>query len=396
MPIQSVIPPIMQSEAITPRRQSIAAHVVLALFFYSTLLAPAAPINKIVFLVLAIWVAFDMIFSIRLMLLPTLTPFILFMIITYGLFLSFITWSEQAIAIQYFTSVFVLFIFYFVHRHRIQLDDVVVTASLLIIGATALFWMSIFWPDMPFASHVYNFFNVYNFSAAVDREFFEGGVTFTLQLGTAPFLFIGLCVVWLRYLSPKRRALDLPFSVLIISAILVSGLRGLVVISSVFLITIALHRARWPVRLLLISILFAAALTVSPALSESMIFNPEEGSNAGKIGHLNSFIEDMTISSSLFGRGLGNYYFSSGAGGYKSYTELSPIDLMRYVGIPMAMAYFILIIFPSKRLSTYAVHTFYYILAISLYIVLSITNPVMINSYGMLVVVWYWSKLNWR
>lgn len=370
--------------------------MILALFFYATLLFPAAPVNKILFLVLAIWLLSDLIFTQRLKTVPTLAPLRLLTILGYGLTLSFLTWSDHAIAIQYFSSALILFLFYFIHKYRVQLDGIVVTSSLLIIVATVLFWMSISWPGMPFASIVYNFFDAYNFSAAVEREFFEHSSTFTLQLGTSPFLFIGLCVVWLRYWSPKRRGLDLLLSVLFFAFILLSGLRGLVIISSIFLIVVTLHHQRWPVRLILISILMATALAVLPMLSASMVFNTQEVSNAGKIGHLYSFFDNLTATSSIFGRGLGNYYYSSGAGGFKAYTELSPIDLMRYVGIPMAFAYFISIIFPSKSIILYRGHIFSYILAIGLYLLLSITNPVLINSYGMLVVLWYWSKLNWR
>lgn len=394
--MQHVIATDLPRAAGASPRPSTAARWIVSLFFYATLLAPAAPINKVVFLALVAWLAFDMIFAKRPLRLPTLVPFSILAIFAYGLLVSLVTWSEQAIALQYFTSALVLFVFYFVYWHRIQLDALVESASMLLIAATAVFWASIFWPEMPFGSAIYDFFDTYNFSSAVDREFFEGGMTFTLQLGTTPFLFVGLCVVWLRYWSPARRKTDFLFALLILAAIAASGLRGLVVVSSAFLVIVVFQRARWPARLILIALLSAAAFAAYLALADSLLFSAEEVSNATKLGHFKSFIDDMTIGSFLFGRGLGSYYFSMGSSAYRSYTELSPVDMMRYVGVPLTAIMYIRIMVPSNRLTAYAGDGLMHLVAMGLYVVLSLTNPVMLNSYGMLIVVWYWSKLHWR
>jgi hypothetical protein len=77
----------------------------------------------------------------------------------------------------------------------------------------------------------------------------------------------------------------------------------------------------------------------------------------------------------------------------KSYTELTPIDMCRYVGVPLTLVLYSALIMPLPGLWRYTRRGGAYFIAMLLYTALSMTNPVMFNSYGMLIIVWYWHSL---
>jgi hypothetical protein len=76
-----------------------------------------------------------------------------------------------------------------------------------------------------------------------------------------------------------------------------------------------------------------------------------------------------------------------------AHTEITPLDMARYFGVVLATLLYFTIVFPTLRLKRYGGRNRIWLIAFLLYLVLSATNPVMFNSYGMLVVLWYWSKL---
>ena len=89
----------------------------------------------------------------------------------------------MAIAVQLLTSTLVLFLVYFIVAHDIDMDKLSEQAAGPLLVCTALFWASLVTPDLPLSTEIHDFLTTYNFSAASDREFFDGGTTFTLQLG---------------------------------------------------------------------------------------------------------------------------------------------------------------------------------------------------------------------
>ena len=359
-----------------------------------TLLAPAAGLNKVPFVLIFAWMLADALRRPGQAPFPGVAPGVICAVFFYGFSLSLTTQSDHAIAFQFLTSVFILFMVNFVLRHGIDMDRASEQASGVLVVGTVLFWASIFMPELPYAATIYHFFLDYNFSAAGDRDFFEGGATFTLQLGTAPFLFVGFCIVSLRLLSEARRPFDLPWLLLLYATILTSGLRALIAIATLFLGILLVLRMRRVMRVVTLFALAAAAATLWLfVLRDSMVFSTEEVSNSVKIGHFTSFVDGLSIASTLFGRGLANFYYSTGSSALKAYTELTPIDLMRYFGIPLTLVVYFLLAFPVRGAKYFSGPHMGPTVAFALYLLMSMTNPVMFNSYGMIVVVWYWSTI---
>ena len=101
----------------------------------------------------------------------------------------------------------------------------------------------------------------------------------------------------------------------------------------------------------------------------------------------------MNFFNFFLGEGLASYYYSEGSGALKAYTEVTPLDMLRYFGFILTPILYLFLLFPSKRVRAYFGENFLFFVVFFMYVVNSMTNPTMFNSYGFLIVLWYWSKV---
>ena len=121
------------------------------------------------------------------------------------------------------------------------------------------------------------------------------------------------------------------------------------------------------------------------------LFNSNESGNSIKLKSAGSFIEWANGFHLLYGNGLASYFYSSGRGYAVAQTEITVLDNIRYFGIFGALALYFYIFFPKKGIKFKEFYIPFIIML--LYTLMSITNPVLFNSYGSLVVLWYWSSI---
>jgi hypothetical protein len=369
-----------------------AARRLLLVFMLTTVLVPTTILNKILFVMLMSW-------TLRLMVLsPGLRPrlsgpaFCAVVIFLYGLLLCLPAHNDNVLAIQFFLSTFVLLLIHFIDHFGIDMDRAAETCGRAILLATAVYWILALNPDLPYAAETLKWFDGVSQSASSERDYLEDP-TLTLALGSAPFLFVPWCIVVSR-LFRTWRMVDIAWLLAYGAAITVSGARGIIAVALAFLAIGAIWLTSPRTRIIVILALTAALVIGVPVLlTTTSLFSSDEVSNAAKIGHFKSFVEALDLRGAVFGNGLGSYYFSSGSGYITPHTELTPVDLARYVGIPLAIAFYGLLLLPRNRLSAYRGEHLLFCLGFFLYLVLSVTNPVLINSYGMLAVLWYWAKL---
>lgn len=374
-------------------RGSRGAHWLFGAFFACTLAIPAAPVNKGLFALLGLWLLWDHYRRVPHGF-PSLAPMTILGVFLYGFALALINRVDMPVAVQFLFATFVLPLVYFVSAHEIDMDRLAVRGSYLLVACTALFWTTLLVPDLPFAATLNTLLVDYNMSSASDRNFFEGGATFTLQLGTAPFLFVGFCVLGMRFITPDRRKGDKYGLLLILAAILVSGQRALIGITLLYMAYLWLTATRPRHRWLVVTALALAIIGLwAMVFADSQVFSSGEESNQVKLGHFQSYLDDLSLASALFGRGLANFYYSSGSHAMKAYTELTPVDLCRYVGIPLTLVVYASLLLPLRGLWRVTRHSWGYSVAMLLFTALSMTNPVMFNSYGLIVVIWYWCSL---
>ncbi len=138
-------------------------------------------------------------------------------------------------------------------------------------------------------------------------------------------------------------------------------------------------------------------LLMFPSLWD-LIMNRHEASNVIKFGYLSSYADyfDGHILSLIFGQGIGGSFFAYGLQRFMNVTELTYLELIRIWGIPIAFLFGVILIWPlvmeikAKKLS----HLFIAYLA---YLFIAGTNPLLLSSTGMLVLVYVFSTtFGWK
>lgn len=210
------------------------------------------------------------------------------------------------------------------------------------------------------------------------------------QIGSAPILFISLGL-WIKKLSKNVSLLNLSSIILITITLMISGQRALILSTfiSFFLgfLFCTSFKNKFYVGILLT--LFLSSMLMPFLIT--MLFPSDDFSNDVKIKHFNYFLEQLTIPKFMFGSGLGSEYFS-GFDKYAAITENTLLDLMRFVGIPLALLSYYSILFPSFiRYQFYLKRIPFEFFTMVTYLFISLTNPVLFNSYGIYIVCWYWS-----
>lgn len=368
------------------------AQWLLGCFFVITVIAPAAPVNKLLFVVLSTWLLADMLFARAPEVGLVAPPVIIFTIFLYGYALSQFTRVDAALALQFLLSVLILFQICFIRRYRIDVEKLIMISSSAMVVATVLLWCATFVPGMPMASLILEFMQTYSLSAFSQREFFEEA-TLSLHLGTAPILFVAFAIFAKRFCQARRGG-DFLLMVATVLAILLSASRGIIAGSGLILMILVFLYAPRRIRLGIgVALVLLLAFGLYEAVNSSTLLSAGEESNAGKLGHMQSFFDQLTMESLLFGRGLAHLYYSVGAGGFKSNTEITPMDMVRYFGIVLALVLYVAILFPVRTVSSYVQEHSADFLIFIIYLLLSFTNPILFNSMGMLVVLWYWSKI---
>lgn len=368
-----------------PRRLMLA-------FMLTTLLAPVSILNKLLFVALMTWTLI-LLFRVRAPRPQRMLPaFGIIGIFLYGYLLALPSANDHGLAFQFFLATFILALIHFVDFFKIDMDRAVEFSGKVMVGVSMIYWSLVLNSGLPYAQEIVSWYQEISQSASAERDFLGETPLMTLALSTAPFLYLPWCIVTMR-IQRRFSWLDLMWLVLYGFTIALSGARGIVVVALLFLAYAGLTQASVITRVLLLALFASLLIVVLPELlSSTTLFSSDEFSNAIKIGHFQSFVDQLNWSNSIFGNGLGSFYFSAGKGALTQHTELTPIDLARYVGVPLAIAIYSLLLLPrlfrrpfqGKRKLVFA--------AFALYLLLSVTNPVLINSYGMLVVIWYWSK----
>lgn len=366
---------------------------LMGLFFVSTLIAPTTFVNKVVFLIMSFRCLVDLLFADRGAIRQTTAPFFVLAIFVYGFCISQLSASDIALSSQFLLAVFILFLFYYVRAYDIDLDRLVKIGGIWLMFATAVYVFAKLVPGVPLAQPLGQFFDKVSASAMADRDYIESSSIVTLHLGAVPFLFVPFCL-WSKSLFDRFNWRDFALTFASLGFMVLSGSRGLVFIGIVFVTALVVLRVSWTWRIVTIIVAVGCMYAIQVIiLSNTLLLSMEDTSNAVKVGHFNSYLDDVTLDSALFGRGLATFYYSSGSGAVKAHTEITPLDMARYFGIPIATLLFLILLLPTRQLAAYTGKNAIYVFAFVLYLALSATNPVLINSYGLMVVLWYWTKV---
>lgn len=120
--------------------------------------------------------------------------------------------------------------------------------------------------------------------------------------------------------------------------------------------------------------------------------NPQEASNQVKLQHYHSYVAEFSENPQvlIFGQGVGTSFYSSGVERYTAITELTYLEVLRQFGIPATLLICGLLLAPmimAVRKGATRYMSAYLMPAYLGYLFIAGTNPLLINSTGLMVVV---------
>jgi len=354
----------------------------------TTVLVPVFILNKLFFLPLFLT-------SLMLMIskpVKTLAPLIVLLIFLYGFVLSFSGDSDFALGRQMLLGGFSLFLVYVIINYNVNMG-----AALKVSGVTlalimcSLSFMLMVVPGFFLADLMLDYYNSNELGYYGVRNF--GNLQlFMLHHRSSPFLLVPLSLFFLDYLK-ERKSLTLIFIAVILAAVVCSASRALMAMAVVSLFILYFNHKSWPLRILMLMAITPLALfVIGYLLAETSVLSSDEQSNNIKIGHVISFFNVADWSMLLFGKGLGSYFYTEGYGSVVSQTEITWMDSVRFVGIPFSLLLLSAILFPVRKIFASPELRPTGIVMV-LYLLMSMSNPVLFNSFGFLVILWYWSVI---
>lgn len=364
---------------------SVAAFFIL-LYCLSTVLVPVFALNKIIFVPLFLASIGFLFFR------PVVTfaPFVVVLIFIYGFFLGFFSGADTDLGRQMVFGSTALFLIYFINNFKVDMSQALkITGAVFALLMCGLSFLLMALPALPLGQVLLDYYNVNELGFYGVRNF--GGLQmFMLHHRSSPFLLVPLSLFFIDFLNFKKLS-ALFFVFVIFAAIVCSASRALMVMALVSLSVLYFSHKNWSMRFLMIII---SVPVVGSALyflaNETSMFSSGEQSNSIKIGHLVSFFDVIDWDMLTFGKGLGAYFFTEGYGGIVSQTEITWMDSVRFFGLPLSILLFLVLLLPVRSIPLDSVSASSRLIMI-LYLVMSMSNPVLFNSFGFLVVLWYWS-----
>ena len=209
------------------------------------------------------------------------------------------------------------------------------------------------------------------------------------------FIFV-LFFVYYRFFYEHRRTIGQISAVLLLTvAFLVSGTRVTMMLPFVlFFVVILSNLKKWPKARYFIYPMLGACVIGALTLIVMMATQEGDKSNAIKYGHLVSYIElfDANPNFLIFGQGPGALFYSQGFKVWAAETEWTYIELIRNYGVFSLGILFVLFL-PIYKLLQYRKisMTLGILCTYIVYLFAAGTNPLLINSTGMIVLLTVYS-----
>jgi hypothetical protein len=189
--------------------------------------------------------------------------------------------------------------------------------------------------------------------------------------------------------SSRARVSNLVFLLVNLIGMVCSGTRNNLIFGLLTPLLVLVWYSSKRQRLAFLTLVLAGVAVASTYGSDIVqaMFDPMDVSNDIKLTHLHDYMRLFSDRTTLlFGQGLGSYFYSSGFGTATSITELTYFEFIRNFGLILAMVYFGLLLYPLTKLrETVFREGHYLLLAYGCYLVICISNPLLISSNGMLV-----------
>jgi hypothetical protein len=210
--------------------------------------------------------------------------------------------------------------------------------------------------------------------------------------GSSALLLIGLLLLFQkRFRYGQKSFFNTVCLVLLSSGVLVSGSRALIICSVAGVLFLMKRKFLfWMLSILI----FLPVFYLDELFLITNLFSSDEVSNKIKLAHLFSFYGYADLEMLMFGNGLGSQYYSSGRERLEHHTELFILDQIRYYGLFLTAVFYVALVLPmgfgARPINSYPFRIFIP------FLVFSLSNPFLLNSLGMLLVLWYWNQSHYE
>lgn len=337
--------------------------------------------------------------------LPKLLVFVLvftsffmpFYALSVGLFNNFLNNTDIG-GIVYFNSFFFFALLIVIVNARIELTKIFNYSSLIIVLITFGAY-SILVLDPKTFGVIYQYFVIDKQVAIYSLRDYGDFTILMMFYKTSPLLVFPLSYYLYQVLIKKERKkifLKLIILISLMVTLFLSGTRANILSLVLIILFYSIYYAYTKSKIVftLLSGIYILFLLYGMSAIGKIILNPQEISNMVKFGHFISYIEHFSdnIGHFIFGQGLGGSFYSFGINQITNITELSYFELVRIWGSPITLVFLFVLMIPifyeikSKNIS----HIFIAYLA---YLFIAGTNPLLLSSTGMVVLVYVFSKV---
>lgn len=357
------------------------------LLFYITLsiIIPAFFLNKVIFIILMTLYCFDKMFFNRVLKNKIIAPVGIFGIYTYGVYISLFSEVDYILLKQLYLATLPLFLIYIIKDYEIEYDKIILRAGkyflMLSLLLTYLF-------EKKYFTNILDFFMKYSLIGRGYRQFGSLNL-FMFHLGTVPFVYLLFCILLMNFKQNKIK--NTFWMIISVVVCLLSTSRALIFAVVLYALYFLLTNVKKKYKILLyICIIVVFFISIFIMLKYTTILSTNEHGNSIKLKHIISYFKILSWKNLIFGNGLGTVYFSYGVNKSVAQTEVTLIDLLRYFGVFFTSLLYYFMYFPSMNLKISKEKNEFIIF--SIYLIMSLTNPILLNSFGVLIILWYWSK----
>jgi hypothetical protein len=207
---------------------------------------------------------------------------------------------------------------------------------------------------------------------------------------TAVLVFPIAYYLW-RSLNRPKKIISYILTTIFLVCVLCSGSRATIIASYVIFAFFMTQKFKYKYgRGAALSILFI--MVTLPAGYFATFFHPGDASNAAKLGHIRSYavLFDDHPTYLLWGQGADTEFYTEGFQAKTTLTELTYLDLIRWFGLPVTAIILIAVLYPVFGLMRLTGEVSYLAVPYAAYLLEAATNPLLICSFGALVVSAVW------
>lgn len=376
-------------------------------FVLSSLLIPTLVVNKILFVI----IMFLFVILSKRMNVGIKAPLLIFSVFLIGFLHGMINECDEVLAMQFLLSALMLFLIYPIKAYDIDMKRVIRKVSIPYLGVTVIYIiysMNVVSYMLPnsvtkfsglFDVELVNSFGEwmrYAQNAALGERGFFGNASMMAHLCTVPFMLVIIGVYFQDFLIARggSKVYDCIVVVVAFVSSIISTTRALVLCEVIIVAVAYLKSKRKSLQILMGVIVGILAIFVFFYLVEnSTIFSLQESSNRIKSGHVQGYLAELNLKNIVIGNGMATYYFSLVRGEWLAHTEITLLDFFRYFGIPLGILVYTTLLFPCGKVSIKKMRNSFSVVIFVAYLLISLTNPVLFNSLGMIVILFYWSEI---